>query len=71
MYKILGFKWLCEVFCPASAFATADSDASRNPQRILRIKQVFDSIFMLRICINQHKGFADSQLQKPDIPICS
>jgi hypothetical protein len=33
MYKTLGFKWLCEAFCPAFAFATADSDEARNPQR--------------------------------------
>ena len=35
MYKTLGFKWLCECFCPASAFATADSDEARNPQRFI------------------------------------
>ena len=35
MYKTLGFKWLYEVFCPASAFATADSDEARNPQRFI------------------------------------
>jgi hypothetical protein len=34
MYKTLGFKWLREVLCPASAFATADRDEARNPQRI-------------------------------------
>lgn len=27
--------WLHEVFCPASAFATADSDEARNPQRFI------------------------------------
>lgn len=70
MYKTLGFKWLLECFCPASAFATADSDEARNPQRILRLSQIFDQHFMLQICANQHKEFAGSQLQKPDILIC-
>jgi hypothetical protein len=37
MYKTLGFKWLHEVFCPASAFATADSDEARNPQRFIHV----------------------------------
>jgi hypothetical protein len=37
MYKILGFMWLHEVFCPASAFATADSDEARNPQRFIHV----------------------------------
>jgi len=35
MYKTLGFKWLLEEFCPASAFATADRDEARNPQRFI------------------------------------
>ena len=37
MYKTLGFKWLHEQFCPASAFATADSDDARNPQRFIHV----------------------------------
>ena len=37
MYKTLGFKWLLVVFCPASAFATADSDEARNPQRFIHV----------------------------------
>ena len=37
MYKTLGFKWLCEAFCPAFAFATADSDEARNPQRFIHV----------------------------------
>jgi hypothetical protein len=37
MYKTLGFKWLFEVFCPASAFATADSDEARNPPLLINI----------------------------------
>ena len=41
MYKTLGFKWLYEVFCPASAFATADSDEARNPQRFIHANVVF------------------------------
>ncbi len=35
MYKILGYKWLFEVFSPASVFATADSDEARTPQRFI------------------------------------
>jgi hypothetical protein len=35
MYKTLGSKWLYEVFCPASAFVSADSDEARNPQRFI------------------------------------
>jgi hypothetical protein len=35
MYKTLGFKWLYEAFCPASAFVSADSDEARNPQRFI------------------------------------
>ena len=32
MYKTLGVRWLIEVFCPASAFATADRDvATKSP----------------------------------------
>jgi hypothetical protein len=37
MYKTLGDKWLFEVSCPASAFATADSDEARNPQRFIHV----------------------------------
>jgi hypothetical protein len=37
MYKTLGFMWLHEVFCPASAFVTADSDEARNPQRFIHV----------------------------------
>jgi hypothetical protein len=37
MYKTLGFRWLFEVFCPALAFATADSDEARNPQRFIHV----------------------------------
>jgi hypothetical protein len=40
MYKTLGFKWLLEVFCTASAFATADSDEARNPQRFIHVTVV-------------------------------
>ena len=34
-YKTLGFKWLIEVFCPASAFVSADKYEARNPQRFI------------------------------------
>ena len=37
MYKTLGFKWLHEVFCPASAFVAADRDEARNPQRLIHV----------------------------------
>jgi hypothetical protein len=37
MYKTLGFKWLIEVFCPASAFVTADRNEARNPQRFIHV----------------------------------
>jgi len=40
MYKTLGFKYLFEVFCPASAFATADRDDARNPQRFIHVTVV-------------------------------
>jgi len=33
----LGFKWLFEVFCPASAFVTADSNDARNPQHFIYV----------------------------------
>ena len=35
MYKTLGFRWLLEVFCPASVFATAEREVARNPQRFI------------------------------------
>lgn len=37
MYKTLGFRWLHEAFCPASAFVLADSDEARNPQRFIHV----------------------------------
>jgi hypothetical protein len=37
MYKTLGVMWLHEAFCPASAFATADRDEARNPQRFIHV----------------------------------
>ncbi len=37
MYKTLGVKWLLEVFCPASAFVSADSEEARNPQRFIHV----------------------------------
>tara|TARA_R110000868_G_scaffold411581_1_gene705522 strand:+ start:2034 stop:2174 length:141 start_codon:yes stop_codon:yes gene_type:complete len=40
MYKTLGFKCLLEVFCPAFAFATADRDEARNPQRFIHVTVV-------------------------------
>ena len=37
MYKTLGSKWFHQVLCPASAFATADSDEARNPQHFIHV----------------------------------
>lgn len=37
MYQTLGFKLFCQVFCPASAFVTADRDEARNPQRFIHV----------------------------------
>jgi len=37
MYKTLGFKWLFEISCPASAFVSADRDEARNPQRFIHV----------------------------------
>lgn len=37
MYKTLGLRWLFEVFYPALAFATADRDEARNPQRFINV----------------------------------
>jgi len=37
MYKTLGFRWLHDIFCPASVFATADSEVARNPQRFIHV----------------------------------
>lgn len=37
MYKTLGIRWLIETFCPASSFATADSDEARNPQHFIHV----------------------------------
>lgn len=35
VYKTLGFKWLNQAFCPASAFVSADRNVARNPQRFI------------------------------------
>ena len=35
IYKILGFRCLCEPFCPATTFVTADSEVARNPNRFI------------------------------------
>jgi hypothetical protein len=37
MYKALGFKCLFKVFCPVSAFVTAERDEARNPQRFIHV----------------------------------
>jgi tRNA-Thr(GGU) m(6)t(6)A37 methyltransferase TsaA len=35
VYKTLGFKWLKQAFCLASAFVSVDKDEPRNPQRFI------------------------------------
>jgi len=40
MYKTLGSKWLFEVFCPATTYATADRDEARNPQRFIHVSVI-------------------------------
>ena len=35
MYKTLGFKWLNQAFCPASAFVSEDRKVARKPQHFL------------------------------------
>ena len=35
VYKTLGFKWLIQAFCPASAFVSVDRYEARNPQRFI------------------------------------
>ena len=35
--KYWGAKRLCEVFCPAPTFVTADSDDARNPQHFIYV----------------------------------
>jgi len=52
MYKTLGFRWIIEVFCPASAFVSADSDEARNPQRFIHV-----------IVSNQVKSYNDRTLR--------
>jgi hypothetical protein len=37
MYKTLGVKLFCQVFSPASAFESADSNVARNPQRFIHV----------------------------------
>jgi len=37
MYKTLGVKWLHEALCSESAFATADREEARNPQRFIYV----------------------------------
>ncbi len=37
MCNALEFSCLCEIFCPASAFATADRQEARIPQRFIHL----------------------------------
>jgi hypothetical protein len=51
MYKTLGFKWLYERFCPATAFVSADSDEARNPQRFIHVTVTGHLKIQLRITV--------------------
>jgi len=44
MYKTLGFKSFCQVLLPASAFATADRNEARNPQRFIHVSVMWHFI---------------------------
>lgn len=48
MYKTLGFWWLLDVSCPASAFVTADSDEARNPQRFIHVSVASNAVGQIR-----------------------
>lgn len=37
MYIRLGFMYLRHIWCPASAFKTAERDEARNPQRLIHV----------------------------------
>jgi hypothetical protein len=59
VYKTLGFKWLIQAFCPASAFVSADRDEARNPQRLIHAtvmcqpptnKSFFTEFFEKMVC---------------------
>jgi len=52
MYKTLGFKWLFETFCPASAFVSVDSDEARNPQRFIHVTVRHNSISTWKKTLN-------------------
>jgi hypothetical protein len=55
MYKTLGFKWILEVFCPASTIATADRDEARNPQRFIHVTVMPNCTKKLQASNNNNK----------------
>ena len=60
MYKTLGFKWLFQVFCPASAFVTADRNEARNPQRFIHVsvRVQHEDVIRTQFKMNVHEFFA-------------
>jgi hypothetical protein len=64
VYKTLGFKWLHEVLCPASAFVSADRYEARNPQRFIhatvgnKCKKTDDQTDTIVINNNERKDLA-------------
>jgi len=54
MYKTLGVRRLIESFCLASAFATADSDEARNPQRFIHVTVGRNGINMILKVITEY-----------------
>jgi len=45
VYKTLGFKWLNQASCPASAFVSADKYEARNPQRFIHATVTHNVIY--------------------------
>jgi hypothetical protein len=50
----LGIKWFCEVFCPASAFVSAEGDEARDARKA-RYAQRF--IHVTAVFIKEPSGF--------------
>lgn len=55
MYKTLGFMWLHEAFCPASAFVSVDRNEARNPQRFIYVGVVANYTDCAIFCIRTDK----------------
>ncbi len=71
MYKTLGFKWLNQAFCPASAFVSVDKNEARNPQRFIHVsvmgntkrrcmKQTFKILVLVILTVIQSCGQKNS-----------